>query len=299
MMPANNPQPRPSTAAGRAVHTRRIAFTFDGASPSRRHFVAGDIAMSHLVALLSGFFPSGEEFFIQSVRRYDGQIGDPVLRKQVAGFIGQEMTHGIQHRELNTQLVRRGYWATGFMDRMGTRLVQRMKQNRDRLPDPVARAALAVTAAVEHLTAILGEQVLSVAWIQQQLTDPEVRAMLNWHAIEEMEHKSVAFDVYRHVGGSERMRIAAMAVTLGLFLSRTVILLASIVTDPWAWRHPVRTLRSVLRLPRTPLFAGLGPKIRCYLRLRFHPDDIDHGPLLDKWREEYFGPQGILLDHLK
>lgn len=298
-MPANNPQPRPSTAAGRAVHTRRIAFTFDGASPSRRHFVAGDIAMSHLVALLSGFFPSGEEFFIQSVRRYDGQIGDPVLRKQVAGFIGQEMTHGIQHRELNTQLVRRGYWATGFMDRMGTRLVQRMKQNRDRLPDPVARAALAVTAAVEHLTAILGEQVLSVAWIQQQLTDPEVRAMLNWHAIEEMEHKSVAFDVYRHVGGSERMRIAAMAVTLGLFLSRTVILLASIVTDPWAWRHPVRTLRSVLRLPCTPLFAGLGPKIRCYLRLRFHPDDIDHGPLLEKWREEYFGPQGILLDHLK
>ncbi|MGL5441025.1 MAG: metal-dependent hydrolase, partial [[Mycobacterium] stephanolepidis] len=47
-MPANNPQPRPSSAAGRAVHTRRIAFTFDGASPSRRHFVEGDIAMSHL-----------------------------------------------------------------------------------------------------------------------------------------------------------------------------------------------------------------------------------------------------------
>ncbi|MEU9806022.1 metal-dependent hydrolase [Mycobacterium sp. NPDC050853] len=298
-MPANNPHSPPPSAAGRAVNIRRIAFTFDGASPSRRHFVAGDIAMSHLVALLSGFFPSGEEFFIQSVRRYDSQIVDPVLRKQVAGFIGQEMTHGIQHRELNTQLVQRGYWATGLMDRVGTRLVKRMMQNRDRLPDRVARSALAVTAAVEHLTAVLGEQVLSIPWIQQQLTDPEVRAMLNWHAIEEMEHKSVAFDVYRHVGGTERMRIGAMAVTLALFLSRTLILLASILTDPWAWRHPAATLRSIVTLPRTPLFAGLGAKIRCYLRSGFHPDDIDHGPLLEKWRDEYFGPEGILLDHLK
>ncbi|AMT70466.1 metal-dependent hydrolase [Mycobacteroides immunogenum] len=298
-MPANNSHPRPSSAAGRAVHTRRIAFTFDQSAPSRRHFVAGDIAMSHLVALLSGFFPSGEEFFIQSVRRYDRQIADPVLKRQVAGFIGQEMTHGIQHRELNAQLVRRGYWATGLMDRVGTRLVKRMKQNRDRLPDTVARSALAVTAGVEHLTAILGEQVLSVPWIQRQLTDPEVRAMLNWHAIEEMEHKSVAFDVYRYVGGSEPMRIAAMVLTLGLFLSRTVILLASIATDPWAWRHPGRTLRSLATLPHTPLFAGLGAKIRCYLRPGFHPDDIDHGPLLEAWRDEYFGPEGILLDHLK
>ncbi|OHT86722.1 metal-dependent hydrolase [Mycobacteroides saopaulense] len=298
-MPGHNAQPRPASAAGRVVHTRRIAFTFDGAAPSRRHFVADDIAMSHLVALLSGFFPSGEEFFIQSVRRYDRQITDPVLKKQVAGFIGQEMTHGIQHRELNTQLVHRGYWATGLMDRVGARLVKRMKQHRDRLPDSVARCALAITAGVEHLTAILGEQVLSVPWIQHQLTDPEVRAMLNWHAIEEMEHKSVAFDVYRYIGGGEPMRIAAMIATLALFLSRTVILLASIATDPWAWRHPLRTLRSVLTLPRTPLFAGLGAKIRCYLRPGFHPDDIDHGPLLENWRQEYFGPEGILLDHLK
>ncbi len=255
--------------------------------------------MSHLVALLSGFFPSGEEFFIQSVRRYDGQINDAVLKKQVAGFIGQEMTHGIQHRELNKQLQLKGYWATGLMDAMGSRLVTRMKQHRDRLPDPVGRSALAVTAAVEHITAILGEQVLDTPWVQRQLTDPEVRAMLNWHAIEEMEHKAVAFDVYRHIGGGERMRITAMVVTLALFLSRVVLLLASIATDPWAWRHPVRTLRSVVTLPRTPLFKGLGVKIRGYLRTGFHPDDVDHGPLLEKWRDEYFGPDGILLDHLK
>jgi len=261
--------------------------------------MANDIALSHLVALLSGFFPSGEEFFIQSVRRFDDQITDPELKKQVAGFIGQEMTHGMQHRSLNKQLVSMGYWATWLLDALGARLVKRMKNNRDSIPDKIGKSALAITAAVEHFTAVLGEQVLSTPWVQEQLTDPEVRAMLNWHAIEEMEHKAVALDVYRHVGGKEWMRIVTMATTLVLFLTRILVLLASIATDSWAWRHPVKTVRSIVALPRSPLFEGIGPKALSYFKTGFHPDDIDHSALLEKWRGEYFGVNGLLLDHLK
>jgi hypothetical protein len=174
-----------------------------------------------------------------------------------------------------------------------------MKANLDNIPDRIAKFALAVTAAVEHLTAVLGEQVLRTPWVQEQLTDPEVRAMLNWHAIEEMEHKAVAFDVYRYMGGKEWMRIVAMAITLVLFLSRILILLASIVSDPCTWRHPIKTVRSVVALPRSPLFEGIGPKVLSYFRVGFHPEDIDHTALLVKWREKYFGPDGLLLDHLK
>lgn len=283
----------------RSVSVRRIAFKFDATSPSRRHFVADDIAMSHLVALLSGFFPSGEEFFIHSVRRYRERIDDPQLAKQVAGFIGQEMTHGLQHRSLNAELIRMGYWATGGIDRLGTKLVKRFERHRDRLPDVVAKFALASTAAVEHLTAVLGAQVLSTPWVQQQLTDPEIRAMLNWHAIEEMEHKAVAFDVYRYVGGTERMRRAAMATVLCLFLSRAVVLALSICSDRWAWRHPLRTVCSVAALPDRPLFEGLLSQICQYFTAGFHPDHIDHNELLDRWQTEYFGSGGALLDHLK
>lgn len=281
------------------IATRRISFTFDGGSRSRRHFVANDIAMSHLVALLSGFFPSGEEFFIHSVRRYREQIVDPQLKKQVAGFIGQETTHGLHHRSLNVELGRMGYWATRAIDRLGTKMVKRFERHRDHLPDGIARFALASTAGVEHLTAVLGAQVLSTPWVQQQLTDPEVRAMLNWHAIEEMEHKAVAFDVYRYVGGTERMRTTAMATVLFLFLTRTIVLLLSIWSDTWAWRHPVKTVGSIAALPRQPLFHGVLPQIRDYFRTGFHPDDIDHSELLERWREEYFGSEGTLLDHLK
>ncbi len=288
-----------SGSAPKPVATRRISFSFDPTSPSRRHFVAGDIALSHLVALLSGFFPSGEEFFIHSVRSYRDQIDDPWLKAQVAGFIGQETTHGLQHRALNVELIRMGYWATGGIDRLGAKLVKSFERQHDRLPSVVVRFALAATAAVEHLTAVLGAQVLDTPWIQRQLTDPEVRAMLNWHAIEEMEHKAVAFDVYRHVGGTERMRRAAMATVLFLFLTRAVVLLLSVGSDSWAWRHPARTLQSLVALPCSPLFSGVLPQIRRYFTAGFHPDDIDDSELLDRWRDRYFGGDGALLDHLR
>lgn len=285
-------------SAPKVVATRRISFSFN-TSPSRRHFVADDIALSHLVALLSGFFPSGEEFFIQSVRRYRDQIEDPWLKVQVAGFIGQEMTHGLQHRALNAELIGMGYWATGCIDRLGGKLVSRFERRRDQLPGGVARFALACTVGVEHLTAVLGAQVLGTPWIQRQLTDPEVRALLNWHAIEEMEHKAVAFDVYRHVGGTERMRRAAMTTVLFLFLTRAAVLLFSVSSDSWAWRHPARAVLSLAALPRSPLFSGVLPQIRRYFAFGFHPDSIDDSELLAHWRDHYFGGDGALLDHLR
>ncbi|WP_122526168.1 metal-dependent hydrolase [Mycobacterium attenuatum] len=298
-MGTRNVYSRPESSVNRAVTTRRIVFSFDHSTPSKRHFVAGDIAMSHLVALLSGGFPSGEASFILAVRRYSDRVSDRVLKNQVAGFIGQEMTHGIQHRNLNIELVRMGYWVTRLLDALGARFVKRMKDNLYRIPDTIAKLALANTAAVEHFTAVLGEQALTTPWLQEQLTDPEVRAMLNWHAIEEMEHKAVAFDVYRYVGGTERMRILSMACMLAFLWLPLLLLLASIATDPWAWRHPINTVRSIIFLPRVPVFKGIMPKVRAYFQLGFHPDDVDHSEILEKWRDDYFGPHGLLLDHIK
>lgn len=290
-------QGRRGVAARALPKVRRMNFRFGEPAPMKKHYVEGDIVFSHLVSLLSGAFPPGEESFIRSVRNYSDQITDPVLKKRVAGFIGQEAMHGREHRKLNEKIVDMGYPLVRIMNfDEGSRREKFVIALEKRAPKI---AHLAMTAAAEHYTAVLAQRVLSSPELQEIPMSEEIHHLLNWHAMEEMEHKSVAFDVYRYVGGTERMRIAAMVLTLGLFLTRTVILLASIVTDPWAWRRPARTLRSLATLPRTPLFAGLGAKIRCYLRPGFHPDDIDHGPLLEKWREEYFGPEGTLLDHLK
>src|SRR5438874_7265449 len=98
-----------STYPARTVPTRRISFE-ESLQDLRTHFAAdGDLILSHLAAAMSAVFPDGEDFFVRSVRHFRDQITDPVLKRQVAGFIGQEAMHGREHRALNDRLDELGY----------------------------------------------------------------------------------------------------------------------------------------------------------------------------------------------
>ena len=276
----------------RSIRTRRIRFDYP-AGALNRHYVDGDLVMSHVVAVLSAMFPEGEDFFVRSVRHYADRITDPRLSDQVAGFIGQEVTHGREHRALNQRLQQLGY-PTRRIDRM----VRFDLRQAERRLGP--RICLAITGALEHYTATLAETLLTKPEAQVLLGQTEVRSMLLWHALEESEHKAVAFDVYRAVGGSERMRIAVMRVmTVSFLLGVTGHTAASLLADR-ATYHPVRLARSLAALRHSP-FLGLdvARRLRTYNRPGFHPDDHDSTELLERWRGALFGEQGTIADHLK
>src|SRR5436309_12688173 len=74
------------------------------------HFAAdGDIVRSHVLAVLSSVFPDGEDYFVRSVKAVRDRIEDPLLRRHVEGFVGQESMHGREHRVLNERLAELGY----------------------------------------------------------------------------------------------------------------------------------------------------------------------------------------------
>ena len=288
----------PITPHGVALpKVRRMRFQFGEPEPLHRHFVEGDIVFSHLVAVLSGSFPPGEESFIRSVRRFSDQTTDPVLKKRVAGFIGQESVHGQEHRKLNTQLADMGYPLVRFLLFAPTSVREKVVLRIEQLIP--AKVHLAMTAAAEHYTAVLGARVLSNDEIQAIPGDPEVWRLLNWHAMEELEHKSVAFDVYQSVGGSERTRIAVMWFMY--FLTIPVVTAAvalSILLDPTAWR-PFKVLRQTYGVFRGPLVRGILSEIAEYLRPGFHPDDVPTDELLERWQHDLFGADGQLVDYVR
>ncbi len=276
---------------------RRMRFRFGEPEPMAHHFVVGNIVLSHLISLLSAVFPPGEESFIRSVRKFSEEITDPVLKKRVAGFIGQEAVHGQQHRGLNDQLIAMGYPMVRLFTFDKDSRRQRWLVGAENLIP--RQAHLAITAAAEHYTATLAKRVLSSPEIQAVATDPETRNLLNWHAFEELEHKSVAFDVYRGCEGSESVRIGVMALMYGFTLPVVSLgVLLSILTDPSAIR-PLRVARQAVEVYRGPIVKGLLGEIRVYLRPGFHPDDIDTTELLERWRAELFGARGALLDRVK
>src|SRR6202008_32708 len=89
--------------------TRRISFE-ESLQDLPKHFAAdGDLILSHIAAGLSAVFPDGEDFFVRSVRNFRDEITDPELKRQVAGFIGQEAMHGREHRAVNARLSELGY----------------------------------------------------------------------------------------------------------------------------------------------------------------------------------------------
>src|ERR1700722_6570449 len=93
----------------RKVPTRRMSFE-ESMRDVPRHFAAdGDLISGHVIMALSSVFPDGEDYFVRSVRHYRDQITDPALKRQVAGFIGQEAVHGREHRAFNDRLDLLGY----------------------------------------------------------------------------------------------------------------------------------------------------------------------------------------------
>ena len=276
----------------RKVPTRRISFE-ESLQTLPKHFAADDdLILSHLAASLSAVFPDGEDFFVRSVRNFRDQITDPELKRQVAGFIGQEAMHGREHRAFNDRLDELGYPTKRF-----ERLTKKGLAIRERVVTPAGN--LAATAALEHFTATLAELVLSNEEVQGLFGHDEVRNLFLWHALEESEHKAEAVDVYKAVGGSERTRGWTMkALRFGFVVGMTLQIMISLLFDRKTYK-PGALRRSWLKVRRSPLLTKeVWAQLKDYDRRDFHPDDRDTTALVKEWREKLFGEQGTLNDKL-
>ncbi|CAN5393399.1 metal-dependent hydrolase [soil metagenome] len=287
--PSAGPADAPSIATPpRQVPTRRISFEASLQQLPKHFAVDEDLILSHLAASLSAVFPDGEDFFVRSVRQYRDQITDPELKRQVTGFIGQEEMHGREHRALNDRLDQLGY---------PTKKVERFTRKglalRERLMPPASN--LAATAALEHFTATLAELLLSNQDARNLFGDEQLEHLFLWHALEESEHKAVAFDVYKAVGGSERLRVMTMVLIRYSFVAGMAAQVAVSLMGDKATFEKGRLRQSWKRFRTSPLASReLWNQLREYDRPDFHPDDRDTNDLVTTWRERLFGDHGEL-----
>ena len=179
-----------------------------------RYWFGGDPFRTRMFDALSLTFPDGERYFIQSVRMFRDQIQDPDLQQRVADFIKQETQHGMAHDKMNQVMRDQGMPVDAFIRRLN-------KIFKFELTKRSPQYNIAMTAAAEHLTALMAETFFSQ---KQTLQDahPYVRALFAWHAIEEMEHRDVAFDVMKQVGHvPETTRKFALAFSTVIMLGFT------------------------------------------------------------------------------
>lgn len=254
-----------------------IDFGLDGDFP--RFWYAGDPYKTRLFDAMQLTFPEGERFFMKSVGAFRSAIKDPVLAQEVKDFMRQEGAHGIAHTVYHDVLRNQGL----PVDRL-------LRENKAVLDGYSARFSrgfnIALTSAFEHFTGLLAETFFSHEETTQGM-DHRIRALMAWHAMEEMEHKSVAFDVMSKVANVGYFT-RSLALIRAMWRLRTIIFVYAdhlLQADGYAWLARkamfVKNMRwmfakrGVLALPAG---AFLG-----YLRPSFHPNDVVTIPGYYRW----------------
>jgi len=270
-----------STPADVKIPPRDIHFDVDAAKSG--HWLGGDPVGTAVFNALSLTFPDGERMFIDAVRHYHGEVGGK-LAEDVKGFIAQEAIHSREHHQLN-QLIDRNRYP---VDEIEAAIRERVAFARSRGP----MRMLISTIALEHFTAMMADAHARHKDLFDDV-DPGIERMWRWHAVEETEHKAVAYDVFlhatRHWPAWKRYvrRTLAMAL-ITYFFTRNISHYAArlLEADGYSYQDALKAVKAYV-WRRPGLFSRNAKTYFAWYRAGFHPWDEDNRALVAEWKAEF------------
>ncbi|WP_338698307.1 metal-dependent hydrolase [Streptomyces sp. Q6] len=262
------------------ITPRRVSFDWES---TPLHWIPDEPTATHVINVLHLLLPAGERWFVKVFKEGLPLVDDPELLRDVKGFMGQEATHSVQHAYVLDHLAAQRLETAAYTKYVDF-LFEKLLGERPPLGAPIPdqewlRFRLAVVAAIEQFTAVLGDWVLRAEALDRAGCDEVMLDLLRWHGAEEVEHRAVAFDMYQHCGGRGlpryARRIAGMTVT------------APVMLYLWAWgaaylirhdpqlagraRYSLAEHNKAVRKGLLPTWRELGAAVPRYLRRSYHP----------------------------
>lgn len=226
---------------------------------------------------ISLLMPYAEPYFVRSIRAVADELDDR-LAERAEAFVRQEAQHHRQHRRFNDLLVAR---CPGLarLERWMDRTYGWLGRTRS------ARFNLAFAAASETLAYTLAR------WSERHLNaffggaEPVAATMFLWHLAEEVEHKSVAFDVWSAVDGNHLRYALGLAATCSILAFFVPL---SILTMAHGDRrlHRPSTHLHLFSLTLSFLFQCV-PDLASSTLPRHHPDHFIDPPWMTSWLGTY------------
>ncbi|KMV26947.1 metal-dependent hydrolase [Acinetobacter baumannii] len=276
------------------IFRRNVELSYD-ANKSYSFYYEENPVVTSLFVVLSAMFPAGEMFFIESIRNVRNQIKDEKLLEDIKAFIAQEAFHSREHKTLNNHLIHSNYPEV-------VEIEAQTKARLDKLRQLSAVEQVAATVVMEHYTATLARLLLTDSLIKAKTTQ-ESRNLWEWHALEELEHKSVAFDVLNAIGGnSSKNRKVALA--------RVAKLITPIIFKYWIKILKRKDINFTLKQLKDGIYLGFGGINRVGILSKafvdmldvraenFDPLNMQTEQLEAEFREKLFGQAGFLRDYL-
>jgi predicted metal-dependent hydrolase len=258
-------------------NARDIKLDFD---QIETYWFDNDPFKSRFFDALSTLFPDGERFFIETARVYRDQVTDPKLKAELAAFVRQEGHHGKLHAKYNHHLQQQGLNTEAIFER-NRKILGRYK----RWLSP--KSALAITCALEHLTAIMGQRFMENMEMFDS-ADEILRALYFWHGVEEIEHKAVCYDLYTQVakGGYVRRVLLQMFISM-MFVRGTLLVTYRMLAHDGQntldnWKRGMQWLWGKKGIMRPLLKDYLQ-----YFKPGFHPNDLQPPESWQQWIDAY------------
>ncbi len=216
--PMTPPPPRRSSKVSRTpapLIPRKVQFDW---SQTPLEWIPGQPFASHFINEINLLLPAGEFWFCKLYNKALPHITDEKLREDVQMFIRQEAMHARAHGAAIAEYLHAHGIETDSNTAQEDKLFEVLLADNPfgrKLPKFLEKRwlvfRLGIVAAIEHMTCVLGNYVLSQEWKD---ADPVLLDLLRWHGAEEVEHRCVAFDVYRHLGGRypSRYYLASIAM---------------------------------------------------------------------------------------
>ncbi|WP_327305796.1 metal-dependent hydrolase [Streptomyces sp. NBC_01298] len=271
-------------ALGRAaqgpIAPRRVAFDW---KTTPLHWIPDEPTATHVINVLHLLLPAGERWFVKVFKEALPLVTDPRLRGDVKGFMGQEATHSVQHSYVLDHLSEQRLPTEAYTKYVDF-LFERLLGETPPFGAPITaqewlRFRLALVAAIEQFTAVLGDWVLGAEGLDTAGADEVMLDLLRWHGAEEVEHRSVAFDMYQHCGGAGLPRyarrvggMAVVAPVMGwLWIAGASYLLRNDPELRGRTRYALREHNRSVAKGLLPTWRELAAAIPRYLRRSYHP----------------------------
>jgi predicted metal-dependent hydrolase len=209
------------------ITIRRMAFAFPAEVDPV--VVEGHPEESYVYVAFSLLLPHLEPYLIRTMVEARKRVTDPALAADLDLFNGQEGQHYRQHIRFNESIRLQGFAGLEALEAELAADYRRYTETRS------LRWNLAYAEGFEAFTTAL-----ACVALEEKLTErmhPAAREIYEWHLVEELEHRTVAFDVYEHVCGGYLYRLG-VGVFAQWHLNRFMVrgALCMLRADPEAFR---------------------------------------------------------------
>lgn len=246
---------------------RKPKFQFSETVP--KHWCGENASLTHVLNAWTILFPEGEKYFIRTIQKYIPELKEGKVKRNAIAFVGQEAQHAGEHKKFWQNLKDQGYKFEGFMNFVVWFAFGLLEKLFSR------KMNMAAVAGLEHYTSLVADLGLRSGLLKQ--AHPEMRRLFEWHAAEELEHKSAAFDVLQEVTRSYWIRIIGMSIASTIFFAFTFsAVLMFLWQDGLLFRWKTRKELFKLLISEEKVLPLTVIAALKYFRFSFHPDQEDN-----------------------